>query len=747
MSTVPASVIGYVKSQVDAIWNGVTDAINSLAPKLNATLLGTVLVGTSASPATLDLTNATLLGLPGVDYIAAEAALTYSGSTSSMVLKSGAYSTVRAAQNTAHLLRVSAYAESVGKPVRQGPGDWEVQGAAGGGGKGLRLSLENSRRWLGAGKSTRYIFPSGSGQISGTLTTAGHTTDTADGLGAGITFGSDTTDYTNPAEVGGFTITTATGNTPADYTPSGQSARPSTAVGLALNGTTGVTVRQVTVSGFGIAFDGYNNAGGARFVDCWAPYTQNNYGINYRVGTISGADWSFYNNWIHGRFGGLVVAAQAGDLFWRGGQLSANNGNPLNLTASTAAAPTGMVDGIAAVVTHRDITDGTFAQGDGLPGTIISGGSVGLLTFRDLDFENTRGGYAVLRSYGQIRAVFEGFKATCGASGDAITGVARCTGFANGQLTFRNYAVQGFYASTQLMRFSGATVSSRFIDQDGYGTQTSLVTGYTSFTSGGSLADDWLTIDQAQTSRASTSPFAYNGTIYLTNIVRFSGLTSATIPYRAVRGPAVDSNGTWTRGNGSGGTETSTDGGTWTTVTGGGGSSAASTTWQPSDHGLISWPYDPSVATSGTALPVAGTLYLVRLHVPTATTVTNLLGDVVTAGSGLTAGQCFAGLFQGGTLLGTTADQSTAWATTGVKTMALTAPVAVAAGDVYVGVYYNGTTGPAFARSNGNALSNVGLSGNTSRYATGNTGLTTAMPGTLVSPLVAQSNAYWLALS
>lgn len=170
--------------------------------------------------------------------------------------------------------------------------------------------------------------------------------------------------------------------------------------------------------------------------------------------------------------------------------------------------------------------------------------------------------------------------------------------------------------------------------------------------------------------------------------------------------------------------------------------------WAPEDHGYITWAFDAVACASTGATPTAGTLQLVRLHVPVATTITNVVLFADTAGATLTSGQNFAALYtSAGSLLAATADQTTAWGTSGLKTMALTAAQAVSAGDYYVGFYANGTTTPAFARAvKGNSILNAGLSNASSRWATGATGLTTAMPAS-AGTLASSSNGYWAALS
>lgn len=168
----------------------------------------------------------------------------------------------------------------------------------------------------------------------------------------------------------------------------------------------------------------------------------------------------------------------------------------------------------------------------------------------------------------------------------------------------------------------------------------------------------------------------------------------------------------------------------------------------PPDQNLIAWSFDPAIAnTSSTPLATAGTLYVMKVHVPASGTVTNIVTCLTTAGGTLTSGQCFGALYQAGALLGQTADQAAAWASTGLKTAAIAGgAVAIAQGDAYIAFWFNGTTGPAFNRGNGTAAINAGLSAATSRFGTADTGKTTTAPGTL-GTIAALSVAYWTALS
>lgn len=171
----------------------------------------------------------------------------------------------------------------------------------------------------------------------------------------------------------------------------------------------------------------------------------------------------------------------------------------------------------------------------------------------------------------------------------------------------------------------------------------------------------------------------------------------------------------------------------------------------PVDHGLNGWSFDPSAVQGGTILPTAGQLHTARVRA-VGSAVTAIQAYVTVAGATLTSGQCFAALFNdAGALLGAgavTADQSTAWASTGLKDMALSVAQAVTPGAFYqVGFFFNGTTGPTLARGSNiaAALINAGIGAAPFRYGTANTGLTTAMPSNITGA-AAGGNAWWIGL-
>src|SRR5216683_1741048 len=115
--------------------------------------------------------------------------------------------------------------------------------------------------------------------------------------------------------------------------------------------------------------------------------------------------------------------------------------------------------------------------------------------------------------------------------------------------------------------------------------------------------------------------------------------------------------------------------------------------WTPADSGLLAWSHDPVADQGGQALVTAGTLNVAAVKLAAAASVTNIILRLTTAGATLTAGQCFAALYQGaaGVLLGVTADQSAAWVgATGVLTMPISGgPVAAAAGLLRVAMWFN----------------------------------------------------------
>lgn len=167
------------------------------------------------------------------------------------------------------------------------------------------------------------------------------------------------------------------------------------------------------------------------------------------------------------------------------------------------------------------------------------------------------------------------------------------------------------------------------------------------------------------------------------------------------------------------------------------------------DHGLLYWQFDPGTNMVGTTI-TSGTVNMSKLWFRQAVTITNVALAINTAGSGLTANQNFAGLYDSlGTLLSATADQSANWATAGFKEMALTAPQAVAAGYYYVAVVSNATTTPAFARGSAlnSAIANAKLTATNGRFTTGPAAQTSLPASITMASRTLTGNALWAAVS
>lgn len=166
--------------------------------------------------------------------------------------------------------------------------------------------------------------------------------------------------------------------------------------------------------------------------------------------------------------------------------------------------------------------------------------------------------------------------------------------------------------------------------------------------------------------------------------------------------------------------------------------SAANATgdWTPEDGGLITWTWDASQASGSSVIGTGGVLRLYRVSIKKPSTINRILMTQSVAGSGLTAGQNFAGIYDSsGTLLGQTADQSTDWSTGGststLRSMPLTAQLPVPAGKYWIAFLMNGTTGPSFLRgaTGGGTWINAGTTASTRRCGSQGSGYT-ALPAT-----------------
>jgi hypothetical protein len=170
----------------------------------------------------------------------------------------------------------------------------------------------------------------------------------------------------------------------------------------------------------------------------------------------------------------------------------------------------------------------------------------------------------------------------------------------------------------------------------------------------------------------------------------------------------------------------------------------------PDDHNLITWTMDPALTQAGTIL-TSGVLYLARMKLPEASTVTNIIASVTTGGASLTASQNFAALYTStGTRIAITADQSASWTGSGAKTMALAGgPYTLSAGTYYGALLANGTTPPTFLRGHGVSTStlNIGLTAAAGRSLTSGTSQTSPPASVTLGSASLDFKAWWLALS
>ena len=166
----------------------------------------------------------------------------------------------------------------------------------------------------------------------------------------------------------------------------------------------------------------------------------------------------------------------------------------------------------------------------------------------------------------------------------------------------------------------------------------------------------------------------------------------------------------------------------------------------PGDFSFAGWTFDPGYCS---AANVASTslMYLVRFFLRQATTLNDVWLHIVANTTGtLTSGQNFACVYDsGGTQRAITADQSTAWATTGVKEAAFTSPYSAPAGWYYfvMNLVVSGGAGPTFRAATttaSNYLMNAGLSAATLRVAS--QAAVAGTPGALTLSSNVQTNSF-----
>lgn len=156
----------------------------------------------------------------------------------------------------------------------------------------------------------------------------------------------------------------------------------------------------------------------------------------------------------------------------------------------------------------------------------------------------------------------------------------------------------------------------------------------------------------------------------------------------------------------------------------------------PADIGLIAWSYDP-VACSNSSASINGSLYLARLPLRSAKTITNLAVFLSAGATTATASENFLALIDStGTIRGSTAagaidtqTQSSGW-----LSHAMSSTYAAPAGQYWVAVLLNAATPATFARGTGSSLTgpNGGLAGSNTSFCTNGT-LLSALPGSIAT--------------
>lgn len=171
--------------------------------------------------------------------------------------------------------------------------------------------------------------------------------------------------------------------------------------------------------------------------------------------------------------------------------------------------------------------------------------------------------------------------------------------------------------------------------------------------------------------------------------------------------------------------------------------------WTPALQGLAGWSLLPETPSDSTKLITAGRLQGALVPITEAVTVTRIVFGLASLGATLTAGRNFVGLYRTtGELLASSADQTSAWATGGVK-VATIAATPLDPGDYYAVIVCNGTTliGPSQVAGVGSVdIFNYNPQpAGRYRAILANAGVTTALPTTLAN-IAPVANLIWFGL-
>ncbi|MGA5670093.1 hypothetical protein ACPCTG_32005 [Streptomyces pseudogriseolus] len=155
----------------------------------------------------------------------------------------------------------------------------------------------------------------------------------------------------------------------------------------------------------------------------------------------------------------------------------------------------------------------------------------------------------------------------------------------------------------------------------------------------------------------------------------------------------------------------------------------------PASHGIAAWAYDPALAVNSTELS-NGVLYLVRVNIAAAVTVTRLYWWVGNQGSSPTAGRNEVGLYASSGALLASANVDSAVTSAGLKTTVIPGQALSAGAFYWVGLVFNASVPPTLTRASGwtgvGQAANLGLTAATYRFAVNGSGRT-ALPA-LITP-------------
>lgn len=154
---------------------------------------------------------------------------------------------------------------------------------------------------------------------------------------------------------------------------------------------------------------------------------------------------------------------------------------------------------------------------------------------------------------------------------------------------------------------------------------------------------------------------------------------------------------------------------------------------RPAVHGLAAWCYAPALAVNSTALD-NGTLYLVRMNIAAAVSVTKLHWWIGNQGSSPVSGQNQVGLYNSAGALLASANVDADISTPGPKATTITAQALTAGAFCWVGLLFNASVAPTLTRASGwtgvGAAANLGMPAAAFQYAINGTGRT-ALPASI----------------